>query len=140
MKTIDVFSQVDKDKLLHTIFKAENLEQNFEGFKDIAPHTENLQILFIRQNKGKKYIPHYHIENIRKINITNESWIILKGKVKVFLYDIDNTILHEDILCAGDCSITYCGAHNYEILEDDSRIIEAKNGPFLGVERDRVRI
>ena len=29
--------------------------------------------------------------------------------------------------------------HGYEILEDDTKIIEAKNGPFVDVETDKTK-
>ena len=29
--------------------------------------------------------------------------------------------------------------HGYEILENDTRVLEIKNGPYPGAERDRVR-
>jgi len=40
----------------------------------------------------------------------------------------------------GDCSITFCGGHNYMCLEDDTLIYEAKTGPYLGVEKDKTFI
>ena len=32
---------------------------------------------------------------------------------RVTLYDIDNSVLHTDVLEPGDCSITLMGGHNY---------------------------
>ena len=31
------------------------------------------------------------------------------------------------------------GGHGYEILEDDTEVIEAKNGPFTDVNTDKVK-
>ena len=33
--------------------------------------------------------------------------------------------------------IILSGGHGYEILEDNTQIIEAKNGPFIDVETDK---
>ena len=38
---------------------------------------------------------------------------------------------------AGDFAVLLAGGHGYEIQEDDTRIIETKNGPFLGVDLDK---
>ena len=39
----------------------------------------------------------------------------------------------------GDLAVFVYGGHGYEILEDDTKIIEAKNGPFINVEKDKER-
>ena len=62
---------------------------------------------------------------------------MIEGKVKVILYDIDDTIIHEDVIFPGDCSITFKGGHNYEILEDDTIVYEYKTGPYQGIEMDK---
>jgi len=37
----------------------------------------------------------------------------------------------------GDLMVMIAGAHGFEILEPDTRIIECKNGPFISVEKDK---
>ena len=32
------------------------------------------------------------------------------------------------------------GGHGYEILEDNTRVLEIKNGPYPGPEKDRRRL
>ena len=47
--------------------------------------------------------------------------------------------VEEIILKEGDMAIMAYGAHGYKILENNTKIIEAKNGPFLSVEVDKVK-
>jgi hypothetical protein len=65
---------------------------------------------------------------------------LFKGKIKAILYDIDDSIICEEILESGDCSITFCAGHNYESLEDGSLVYEFKTGPYFGQEKDKVFI
>ena len=92
-------------------------------------------------NKGRTFQPHKHIiKNGEQQVIAQESWIVVRGKVKVILYDMDDTLIHTDILESGDCSITFYGGHNYEILEDDTLVYEYKTGPYKGQKLDKVFI
>ena len=43
------------------------------------------------------------------------------------------------ILYEGDTAIMAYGGHGYKILEDNTKIIESKNGPFVSVELDKVK-
>ena len=56
----------------------------------------------------------------------------MQGKLKATLYDIDNEIIAEPILEAGDCTITFHGGHNYLALEDDTLVYEFKTCPYFG--------
>lgn len=66
-----------------------------------------------------------------------ETWIVIKGKVKAFYYGLDNKLIGIVTLNAGDCSITLQGGHNYEILEDSTIVYEIKSGPYKGQKYDK---
>ena len=51
--------------------------------------------------------------------------------------DIDDKIIAEPILKAGDASFTLYGGHTYEILEDDTLVYEYKTGPYEGQKLDK---
>jgi hypothetical protein len=93
-------------------------------------------------NNGKTFKPHKHIEKERNYpnKIAQESWVVIKGRVKCKFYDIDDTLIAEPILEAGDASFTLYGGHNYEILEDATIVYEYKTGPYEGQELDKVFI
>jgi hypothetical protein len=133
-----IYSKIEPEKLLHIIHRLDDIKA---VRTDLSDPKESLQIATLNLNKGKTFYPHKHIykkgpENI----IAQESWIVLKGRIKCILYDIDDVIIAEPILEAGDSSITFYGGHNYECLEDDSRVVEMKSGPYEGIELDKVKI
>ena len=91
--------------------------------------------------KGKSFKPHKHIYKVGENKvIAQESWIVVKGSVKVVMYDLDDTIIDQIILNPGDCSMTFSGGHNYVIQEDNTIVYEYKTGPYKGIENDKVSI
>lgn len=123
-------------QLLHIVKKFENIT----GRQELVPANNFLQVATIQASKDNKFKPHHHLwkENIFEQNIAQECWTILKGKVKVIYYDIDDTYLTEETLSFGDCTITLYGGHEYEILDDDTIIIETKTGPYLDRNLDKI--
>lgn len=98
---------------------------------------EKLQFSALRYKKGKIFQNHIHKYRPRTIERTQEAWIVLKGKVKVFVSDENKKIIHEQNMISGQFFISYKGGHGYEILEDETIVIENKLGDFVGVEADK---
>ncbi len=133
-----IYSKIDKNKLLHIITRFNDISI---GRRDLSDPVEFLQIATINMEKGKTFFPHKHIwSDTRPTKIPQESWIVIKGSVKVTLYDTNDKIIKEDILMPGDASITFYGGHNYESLEENTIVYEVKTGPYLGLELDKVKI
>ena len=59
--------------------------------------------------------------------------------MKVTLFSDKCEYLEEYELKEGDLAVFVYGGHGYEILEDDTKIIETKNGPFTGVKNDKIK-
>ena len=89
--------------------------------------------------KGKLLDTHIHNEYERKSSRTQEMVFVVGGAVKAKVYDEELNFVQDVILKAGDLAIFVSGGHGYEILEQDTKVIEAKNGPFLNVEKDKRR-
>lgn len=131
-----IYSKKDPEKLLHIINRIEDIEER----NNVAPDNQFLQLVTLRMEKGKTFRPHQHIwkpSPTEKI-IAQESWVVIKGSVKVYMYDIDGELLTTEVIRQGDCSMTFEGGHTYEILEDDTVVYEYKTGPYMGIENDKV--
>ena len=134
---LEIYSKVNPELLLHMVNRKEDITYTRN---DISPADKFLQVSAFRLHEGQTFKAHKHIENIRTISKTCETWIILEGSVKALLYDIDHTLLEEVILNQGDLSLTFDGPHNYVSLSENTCVIEAKNGPFISVDKDKVLI
>lgn len=131
-----IYSKKEPKKLLHIINKVTDIVDR----TNVAPDEQFLQLATLRLEKGKTFRPHQHIwknSPTEKI-IAQESWVVIKGSVKVFMYDTDGELLETEIINQGDCSMTFEGGHTYEILEDDTLVYEYKTGPYTGIENDKV--
>lgn len=130
-----IYSRVDPTKLLHIVVRKEDF---MDGRQDIIDGDEFIQCSMLKLESGKTFRPHKHIWKERTRNvIAQESWMIVQGSVKAFFYDLDDTIIGEVILTAGDASFTLEGGHNYLILENDTMVYEYKTGPYEGQEYDK---
>tara|TARA_B110000211_G_C13897698_1_gene472474 strand:+ start:400 stop:819 length:420 start_codon:yes stop_codon:yes gene_type:complete len=131
-----IYSKIEEDKLLHVIYRIED----FAGRQDIIPAKNFIQCATLKMNDKKTFPPHKHIKKERtyKQKIAQESWVVIKGKVRCLFYDLDDTLLATPILNSGDASFTLEGGHTYEILEDDTLVYEYKTGPYEGQKNDKV--
>ena len=63
----------------------------------------------------------------------------VKGKVRCNIYTKTGSHIDSFDLKDGEMAIQLYGVHEYEILEE-ALVIENKNGPYFGPEKDRKRI
>lgn len=125
-------------KVLHTIHKLSEVETRESQREDLVDETEFIQCSSLKMASGTTFKPHKHIWKPGEAEvIAQESWVVIKGSVKCYFYDTDDTLLATPILYPGDASFTFNGGHNYEILEDDTIVYEYKTGPYKGQELDK---
>jgi len=129
-----VYSKVDKNCLLLTLNRREDISSSRV---DLSPEEEYLQCATKTLTKGMKFKPHRHNELIRTTDITQEAWVFLSGRVRAKFYDLDDSLILDTELGAGDCAIVFKAGHGFEVLEDDTIIYEFKTGPYFGQEADK---
>jgi cupin fold WbuC family metalloprotein len=125
------------DKLLHMVYRAEDFT---EERTELVEADQFIQCSYLKLEKGKTFRPHKHIwksPNFKRV-IAQESWVVIRGKVRVFFYDIDGQFLEAYTLNAGDSSFTLEGGHTYDILADNTLVYEYKTGPYEGQANDKV--
>jgi cupin fold WbuC family metalloprotein len=132
------YSNIEPSLLLHVVVRESDFIQ---GRIDLISDENFIQCSMLQLESGKTFKPHKHIWKDRNSKIiAQESWHVISGRVKCIFYDIDDTIIAEPILEAGDTSFTLQGGHNYLILEDDTKVLEYKTGPYEGQENDKTFI
>jgi hypothetical protein len=131
------YSKIQEEKLIFTLLRVNDI---CERRIDLSPDHELLQVCGRKMNKDMFVSPHRHLEIIRNTNITQEAWILLKGRVEAKFYDLDNSYLCTRTINAGDVVVFYRGGHGLKVLEDDTLFYEFKNGPYHGIESDKEKI
>ena len=130
-----IYSKIDPDRLLHIIMRLSSATSRI----NIVPEDNFIQCSLLKMEKGKTFPPHRHITRDRHYphQIAQESWVVISGRVRCRLYDIDNKLIASPVLEAGDASFTLYGGHTYEILEENTLVYEYKTGPYEGQELDK---
>ena len=108
-----------------------------KGLNFITPDEMFVQVGSWWYDKGRKLDSHIHKEFVRNAKRTQETIYVKQGSVKVLLFTEKEEFLQDYILYQGDLAVFGYGGHGYEILEDDTQIIESKNGPFVSVDKDK---
>lgn len=99
---------------------------------NVSPDEEFLQFAVLDYDYNKEFKPHFHKYLSKQVDITQEAWVVIRGKVLVQTYDLDNSLVEDIILTPGDCFISYRGGHGYHIREDNTLVYEFKTGPYFG--------
>ena len=110
-----------------------------EGLNFITPNELFIQVGSWWYEKGKKLASHVHNDFPREALRTQEMTYVKQGSMRVLLYDENKDYLEDFIINEGDLAVFAYGGHGYEILEDGTQIIEAKNGPFVDVDTDKTK-
>jgi hypothetical protein len=108
-----------------------------KGLNFITPDELFVQVGSWWYDKGRKLDSHIHKEFDRTATRTQETIYVKQGSVKVLLFTEKENFFQDYILYQGDLAVFGYGGHGYEILEDDTQIIESKNGPFISVDKDK---
>lgn len=110
-----------------------------DGVSFISKNHFPLQLGISSYTKGDKIKPHIHID--REITVKNlqEVVYIKSGRVKVNLYDSNRELFKSIKLSTGDLIFFVSGGHGFEMFKDTT-IIEVKQGPYLGKDKDKVKL
>ena len=111
-----------------------------EGLNFLSSENDYQQVGIWRYNKGRRLKAHIHLIKPREILVTQEVIFVKNGRLKVDIYTNKEKFFETIELNTGDTIILLRGGHGYEILEDDTQVLEIKNGPYVGAEEDRKRI
>ena len=65
---------------------------------------------------------------------------MISGSLQVTIYDLDENVIDKFDVHKGEILILLECGHGYKILENDTKVLEVKNGPYMGAEKDRYRI
>lgn len=111
-----------------------------EGLSFFSNESDFIQVGTWKYNEGKQLLKHVHNEVYRKIDRTHEVLYVKKGKILAKIYSVEGKYVDEMIVSEGEIIILLNSGHGYTILEDDTQVLEIKNGPYLGAEIDRRRL
>lgn len=110
-----------------------------DGLSFFSQDNEFIQVGSWNYNKDKVLLKHIHNEVERKVFRTQEVLYIVSGKIEAEIYDLNEKFIEKIEVSEGEILILLNSGHGYKILENNTKVIEIKNGPYLGAEIDRRR-
>jgi len=122
-----IYSKIDNKIKIGEIIKSKDLRLGTNFFTE---NNDYLQVGSVVNSEEFIVKPHFHTKNKRLIEKTQEVWILIKGKLNISFFDIDNSLLFSDIINDGDISILYNGGHSMKKKSKQMILYEVKNGPF----------
>ena len=131
-----VTSQLDKSVDLASFY----ISGYSLGRTNITKVHQILQLAVIGYGYKNQVNAHFHNPLPRQTLGTSECWIVMRGKIKVNLYDTDNSPVCSRYLQKGDMAIFYAGGHSLEVFSRKAQIYELKNGPYEGDLLDKKQI
>ena len=102
-----------------------------------SPPGSSFQFGLLAHGAGYNEEPHYHQPFSRTIDDLQQMFVVQRGVVAVDLYDDDGNPLRAVTLNPGDAIVLIHGVHAIRVIED-MQCISVKQGPFMGVEFDKV--
>jgi hypothetical protein len=131
----NIYSKIKPEVLLHTIVLRDDLA---EGRLEVVDANQFIQCAVLNMPTDKTFRPHKHKWRPWSGEvIAQESWVVIRGKVLVYFYDLDDQLIEERVLGPGDASFTLQGGHNYRVLEGPALVYEYKTGPYYGQAADK---
>lgn len=127
-----------KDQMIYAIIG--RVDETKNGWKFGDDIDSPLQWGIGLFQSGVELRPHYHLVRSRlSPHKTREFIYVVKGSVEVSFYENMN-LIDRDVLSEGGFVYFIDGTHGLKIIDNDTRLIEVKNGPFVSTEKDKERI
>jgi len=118
----------DKNKKLLAVI--ERIDDIHSGLHFYGNNSNYIQVGAFRYPQGKLLRNHIHIPRPRFTPKTQEIMIVLRGRCEVRIFDEQEAFVQANFLESGDFIISLNGGIGFTILENDTIMIEVKNGPY----------
>lgn len=104
-----------------------------------SPPELSFQFGLLAHPAGFVEPPHFHKRFRREIFDLQQMFVMQRGIVVIELYTDAGDLLQEVTLRKGDAIVLIYGTHALRVVED-FQAISVKQGPFLGIENDKVNV
>ncbi len=127
---------------IRTAYAGQDIDEERNTKAHMTDDEIPLQVIVLNRPKGAVTKAHYHlVEERPSVNTTRHQILLCQcGKVRVGVFTKEGDYLGDAILNPGDLILMYEG-HEVEFLEDDTKLIEIKEGPFPETDdKDKVEL
>jgi hypothetical protein len=112
-----------------TLAIIDNVDNFKEGLFFYGSPLDYIQIGAFNYDEGKILNDHVHKFRPKLAHKTQEIMVVFSGAISVRTFGEDGELVSVHILKPGDFYISYWGGCGFTVLEDNTRMLEVKNGP-----------
>jgi hypothetical protein len=110
------------------------------GLTFFSADDEFIQVGVWGYDSNKQLAAHIHKHVPRDVSFTQEVIYVRRGRIRAYVYGLDERLLAEIDVHEGDILALLRGGHGYDIIDDGTQVLEVKNGPYVGPDLDRRRL
>ena len=103
----------------------------------VSAPDSSMQMGLLAHGAGFVEVPHVHKEIPRTIKDLQQFLVVQRGVIAIDFFADDGTLLRSVEMRAGDAILLMNGGHSLRVIED-AQCVSVKQGPFLGVENDKI--
>ena len=103
----------------------------------VSAADSSMQMGLLAHGAGFVEVPHVHKEIPRTISDLQQFLVVQRGVVAIDFFDDGGALLKTVELRPGDAMLLMSGGHSLRVIED-AQCVSVKQGPFLGVENDKI--
>jgi hypothetical protein len=130
------YKEIRDKKILYAFIIKKDFSK--QGLTFLTPDSYALQLGFWHLDDGTHLKSHICIQSKKIIERTQELIHVLAGRVKVSIYKKNGELVESFTAEEGDTVFHANGGHGYKILENGTKVIEIKNGPFTRAENKQI--
>ena len=102
----------------------------------LTSNDHALQLGVMRRAKGYVIAPHLHKPVPRTVPSAYEALFVARGRVEITFFSEARQFVTTRELRQGDTILLMTGGHGFRML-DDCKMIEVKQGPYVGADVER---
>lgn len=110
-----------------------------DEFNFFTQPEDALQIGLFRYEAGRVIQNHVHRIFPRTAERTCEMLLIMRGRVRANIFTNEGKLIESIEIGKNELILLLDGGHGFEVIEPETVILEAKNGPYFGVAQDKVK-
>jgi hypothetical protein len=114
-----------------------SLEDVPYGNNFITDPESPMQLGIMRNDKGQIANHVHKVRNRQSKSISCEFHMVITGKMILSLFNASKNLITKMTLCPSMFCMLFNGGHGYEIIRDDTVMIEVKLGNYTSVEEDK---
>lgn len=111
-----------------------------KGLQFFSQDSDFVQVgLWSNYEAEQKTNPHIHYEFNRIASRTQEALYVISGSFAMDIYDLEKRLVETVSVGQGEILVLLDCGHGCTITSDNTTVLEVKNGPYAGAEKDRHR-